>query len=69
MSGETHPLSKNLSHVSHPATRALYISNLKRPLLTPDLKAWLIAQGLSPDIGEDDVLDEEAGVEVVWRDD
>lgn len=65
----THSLPENLLHVSHPATRALYISNLKRPLLTPDLKAWLIGQGVSRDVAEDDVLDEEAGVEAgVWLD-
>lgn len=65
----SHPLPDNLSHVSHPATRALYISNLKRPLLTPDLKAWLIEQGVSQGVSEDDVLDGEAGVEAgVWLD-
>lgn len=65
----THPLPENLSHVSHPATRALYISNLKRPLLTPDLKAWLIEQGVSDGVTDDDVLDGEAGVPAgVWLD-
>lgn len=65
----THPLPENLSHVSHPATRALYISNLKRPLLTPDLKAWLIEQGVSESVAEEDVLDGEAGVPTgVWLD-
>jgi hypothetical protein len=65
----THPLPENLSHVSHPATRALYISNLKRPLLTPDLKAWLIEQGVSEGVTEEDVLDGEAGVPTgVWLD-
>lgn len=64
----THPLPDKLSHVSHPATRALYISNLKRPLLTPDLKAWLIEQGTSDGVQEEDVLDVDALTGGVWLD-
>lgn len=63
----THSLSDKLSHVSHPATRALYISNLRRPLLLPDLKAWLIEQGASDDV-EEDVLDGDALPGGVWLD-
>ncbi|KAJ9107952.1 hypothetical protein QFC19_002695 [Naganishia cerealis] len=65
----TYPLPDNLSHVLYQATRALYISNLKRPLLTPDLKAWLIEQGTSESVQEDDVLEENAGLAGgVWLD-
>lgn len=65
----THSLPENLSHVRYHATRALYISNLKRPLLTPDLKDWLIKQGASDEVKEEDVLDEDAGLAGgVWLD-
>ncbi|KAJ9102474.1 hypothetical protein QFC21_002874 [Naganishia friedmannii] len=65
----THPLPETLSHVRYHATRALYISNLKRPLLTPDLKAWILEQGASDDVKEEDVLDEDAGIAGgVWLD-
>lgn len=64
----THPLPDKLSHVSHPATRALYISNLRRPLLLPDLKAWLIEQGSSDGVQEQDVLDGDALPGGVWLD-
>lgn len=62
-----HPLPDKLSYVRHPATRALYISNLRRPLLLPDLKAWLVEQG-SSDGDEEDVLDDEAFPGGVWLD-
>lgn len=64
----THPLPDKLSHVRHPATRALYITNLRRPLLLPDLKAWLIEQGSSNGEEEEGVLDEEALPGGVWLD-
>ncbi|KAJ9121706.1 hypothetical protein QFC22_002326 [Naganishia vaughanmartiniae] len=65
----THPLPETLSHVRYHATRALYISNLKRPLLIPDLKAWLLEQSASDEVKEEDVLDEEAGLAGgVWLD-
>lgn len=63
----TYPLPDKLSHVSHPATRALYISDLRRPLLLPDLKAWLIEQGALDDVQED-VLDDDALPSGVWLD-
>ena len=65
----THPLPESLSHVRYHATCALYISNLKRPLLTPDLKAWLLEQGASDEVKEEEVLDEDAGLAGgVWLD-